>query len=102
MPTTLGGFICTFSLLISLSIKLRTSKFKYQFTNTSKYFDMASYLKQETYSGPVSFEVQRNDIDSVISDTILVQQHWELELVTESQLGEVQMKPPYVGAKAKT
>ena len=41
------------------------------------------YLKQETYSDPISFEV-------------LVQQHWELELVTESQLGEVQMKPPNV------
>ena len=26
-------------------------------------------------------------------DAILVQQHWELELITESQLGEVQMKP---------
>ena len=27
------------------------------------------------------------------SSAILVQQHWELELVTESQLGEVKMKP---------
>ena len=29
-----------------------------------------------------------------VSNQSLVQQHWELELVTESQLGEVQMKPP--------
>ena len=28
----------------------------------SKYFDMVCYLKQETYSGPISFEVQWNDI----------------------------------------
>jgi hypothetical protein len=27
---------------------------------------------------------------------ILVQEHWKIELVTESQLGEVQMKPPLV------
>ena len=32
----------------------------------------------------------------MIWDAILVQQHWELELVTESQLGEAQMKPPMV------
>jgi hypothetical protein len=25
---------------------------------SSKYFDMACYLKQETFSGPISFEVQ--------------------------------------------
>ena len=63
---------------------------------------MASYLKWETYSGPISFEVQWNDIwiDNIQSfemiwDTILVQKHWELELVTESQLGEVHMKPPF-------
>ena len=29
---------------------------------------------------------------------ILVQEHWELKLVTESQLGEVLMKPPLVAA----
>ena len=58
----LGGFICTFSLLNSLSITLRTSKFRNQFTISSKYFDMACYLKREAYSGPISFEVQRNDI----------------------------------------
>ena len=29
-------------------------------------------------------------------NSILVQDHWELELVAESQLGEVQMKPPTV------
>ena len=57
-----GGFICTFSLLISLSITLRTSKFRNQFTISSKYFDMVCYLKRETYSGPISFEVQQNDI----------------------------------------
>ena len=32
-------------------------------------------------------------------DAILVQRHWELELVTESQLGEVQMKPPSICKK---
>ena len=57
-----GGYICTFSLLISLSIKLRTSKFRNQFTITSKYFDIVCYLKRKTYSGPISSEVQRNDI----------------------------------------
>ena len=40
----MGGFICTFSLLISLSITLRSSKFRNQFTISSKYFDMACYL----------------------------------------------------------
>ena len=25
---------------------------------------MACYLKQDTYSGPISFEVQRNDIST--------------------------------------
>ena len=59
---TMGGFICTFSLLISLSITLRTSKFRNQFTISSKYFDMVCYFKWETYSGLISFEVQRNDI----------------------------------------
>ena len=58
----MGGFICTFSLLISLSIILRSSKFRNQFTISSKYFDIMCYLKRETYSGPISFEVQRNDI----------------------------------------
>ena len=58
----MGGFICTFSLLVSLSITLQTSKFRNQFTISSKYFDMACYLKSETYPGPISFEVQRNDI----------------------------------------
>ena len=29
---------------------------------SSKYLDMACYLKQETYSGLISFEVQQNDI----------------------------------------
>ena len=48
--------------LISLLITLRTSMFRNQFTISSKYFDMACYLKQETYSGRISFEVQRNDI----------------------------------------
>ena len=57
-----GGFICTFSLSIALSITLQTSKFRNQFTISSNYFDMACYLKRETYSGPISFEVQRNDI----------------------------------------
>ena len=59
---TVGGFICTFSLLISFLITLQTSKFRNQFTISSKYFDMDCYLKRETYSGPISFEVQQNDI----------------------------------------
>ena len=28
------------------------------------------------------------------SDAILAQKHWELEMVTENQLREVQMNPP--------
>ena len=37
--------------------------FKYiAFTISLKYFDMLCYLKWETYSGPISFEVQWNDI----------------------------------------
>ena len=59
---TSGDFICTFSLLIFLSIVLQTSKFRIQFTISSKYFNMACYLKWETCSGPISFEVQRYDI----------------------------------------
>ena len=39
------GFICTFPFLISLSNTLRTSKLRNQFTISSKYFDMAFYLK---------------------------------------------------------
>ena len=33
------------------------------------YFDMVFYLEWETYAGPISFEVQRNDIwtDSIQS-----------------------------------
>ena len=58
----IGGFNCTFSLSISLSITLRTSKFRNQFTISSKYFDMVCYLKQETYCVPISFEVKQNDI----------------------------------------
>ena len=46
---TCGGFICTFSLLISLSFTLQTSKFRNQFTISSKYFDMICYLKREAY-----------------------------------------------------
>ena len=50
------GFICTFSLLIYPSITLRSSKFRNQFTISSNYFDMVvCYLKQETYSVPISF-----------------------------------------------
>ena len=69
---SMEGFISTFSLLISLSITLWTTylvssgissqSVHNQFTISSKYFDMVCYLKQETYSGPISFEVQQNDI----------------------------------------
>ena len=51
---SMGGFICTFFLLISFLITLRTSKFRNQFTISSKYFDMACYLKQETYFCPAT------------------------------------------------
>ena len=42
------GFICTFSLSISLSITLLTSEFRNQFTICSTYLDMARYLDQTT------------------------------------------------------
>ena len=42
------GFICTFSLSISLSITLWTSEFRNQFTICSTYLDMARYLDQTT------------------------------------------------------
>jgi hypothetical protein len=62
LSTHWWGFICTFSLLISLSITLQTRKFRNQFKISSKYFDMACYLKRETFSDPISFEVQWNVI----------------------------------------
>ena len=64
LQKTIGGFICTFSLLISLSVALQTSNsgVSSQSVQNSKYFDVARYLKQEAYSGPISFKVQRNDI----------------------------------------
>ena len=37
--------------------------------------------------------------NSIILAGILVQQHWELELVNESQLEEVQMERPEVSRK---
>ena len=54
---------------------------------------MACYLKWETYSGPISFEVQWNDIwtgniqlfEMPFSSTVL----GAIELFNESQLGEV-------------
>ena len=54
---------------------------------------MVRYLKWETYSGPISFEVQRNDIwtDNIQSFEMPFQQHWELEMITENQLGEIQI-----------
>ena len=47
------------------------------------------YLKRETYVFWGSAKWY-----SIIWDAILVQQHWELELDTERQLREVQLKPP--------
>ena len=57
-----GGFHLYLFPFIFLSITLQTSKFRNQFTISSKYFDMACYKKWATYSGPISFEVQKNDI----------------------------------------
>ena len=62
MNFAMGGFICTFSLSISLSITLGTSKFRNHLTISLKYLDMVCYLKQETYSDPIPYEVQQNDI----------------------------------------
>ena len=42
--------------------QLHCELFRNQFTISSKYFDMACYLKQEAYSGPVSFVVQQTDV----------------------------------------
>ena len=63
--------------------------------------EMKCYLKQETYSGPISFEVQQNDISELITFNHLrchssSIELWGLELVTESQLEKVQMKPPTI------
>ena len=46
----------------------------------------------------VSFEVPGNDIwtDKILSFGIIVQYHWELEMVHESQLGKVQIKWPLI------
>ena len=77
----MGCFICTFSLLISLSFTLQSSKFRNHFTINSKYFDVVCYLKREASSDPISFEVKWNE-HSIILAFIL----WELELVNESQL----------------
>jgi hypothetical protein len=57
----MGLFICTFSLLISLSFTFQSNKLRNHFTTSSKYFDMACYLKQEASSGPISVEVKQND-----------------------------------------
>ena len=51
----------SFQLLFQLLCELCT-KFRNQFTISSKYLDMTCYSKQETYYGPISFEVQQNDI----------------------------------------
>ena len=45
----LEGFNCTFSLSISLSITLQISKFRNQFTISSKYFDLVCYLKRDLF-----------------------------------------------------
>ena len=45
---------------------------------------------------PLRFSEMTSEL--ITLNAILVQQHWELELVTESQLGEVQMKPPIVNS----
>ena len=49
---------------------------------------MVCYLKQEASSGPISFEVKRNDS---WTDNI---QSFELPTVFGTRTGEVQMKPP--------
>ena len=61
--TSLEGFICTFSLLISLSIALRTIKFRNLFTISSKYSELVSSdvillnLKRDRTRIGLSFQV---------------------------------------------
>ena len=81
------------------------SNFRNQFTISSKYFDMVWYLKSEAYSGPISFEVQRNKIwtDNIqslrchSSSTALGTRtgNWK-------PFGEMQMKPPSIITNLET
>ena len=63
---SLGGIIRTFSLSISLSITLRTSKFRNQFTISSRYFELVSSdvislnLKRDRARIGLSFQVTRH------------------------------------------
>ena len=75
----LGSFICTFPSWLSVtssssqccwtrmaSQMIECYQFKYHFAEFQK---MVCYLNGETYSGPISFEVQLNDIwtDNILS-----------------------------------
>ena len=57
-----GGFICTFSFLISLSFALANDYFKNHFTISSKYFDMVCYRKYKPSFASIDFEVPRHDL----------------------------------------
>ena len=67
----LGHFICTFSLLISLSFTLANDYFKNLFTITWKYFDMVCYWIYEPSFASISFEVLRNHVSCHPSSTAL-------------------------------
>ena len=70
--SNLGGFICTSLSWLSVtssssqcgwtrmaSQMIECYQFRCHFAESQK---MACYLKREAYSGPISFEVQQNDI----------------------------------------
>ena len=64
LHNSVGGFICTFSRLISLSFTFQSSKLGNHFTMSSKYFDMV-YIKRDSSSCPISFEVKWNDSTAI-------------------------------------
>ena len=59
---TMVEFIYNFSLLIFLSFTFKSNKYRNQFSISSTYFDMVGYLKRETCSSLISYEVRQNHI----------------------------------------
>ena len=60
---------------------------------------MVFYLKQEAYSGPISFEIHCVEMTSELITFNQMRCHScssGLGTITESQFGEVQMKPPII------